>query len=143
VFVLRLVPSPTIWKDGHRVAAAGRYLFGPFRAVLVIGTNGSALNFASTGLPPSTLALAAVSELAGVENVLLVTLATDGEDGPTDAAGAVVTGETWQRAQEAGLHPPGYLNNNDSYHFFKQLGDGLHPGSTGTNVNDLTFLFAL
>ncbi len=87
------------------------------------------------------LALAAISELAGMSDVLLVTLATDGEDGPTDAAGAVVSGLTAKRAKDAGLSVTDYLNHNDSYHFFEQLGDLLKIGSTGTNVNDLTFLF--
>ncbi|MBW6472422.1 MAG: glycerate kinase [Anaerolineaceae bacterium] len=87
------------------------------------------------------LALAAVPLLADMPHVMLVTLATDGEDGPTDAAGAVVTGETASRAQALGLDPAEYLANNDAYHFFDQLGDLLKPGPTGTNVNDLTFLF--
>ena len=87
------------------------------------------------------LALAAVPLLADLPDVMLVTLATDGEDGPTNAAGAVVTGETASRAQALGLNPAEYLANNDSYHFFEQLGDLLKPGPTGTNVNDLTFLF--
>jgi glycerate 2-kinase len=55
------------------------------------------------------LALAAVGELAGQENTMLITLATDGEDGPTDAAGAVVTGETNQRARSLGLDAAQYL----------------------------------
>ena len=87
------------------------------------------------------LALAAVPLLSGHEDVMLVTLATDGEDGPTDAAGAVVTGESLERAKKLGLDPQSYLNNNDSYHFFEKLGDLLKPGPTGTNVNDLIFLF--
>jgi hydroxypyruvate reductase len=94
-----------------------------------------------TGGRNQELALAAVPELAGMRDVLLVTLATDGEDGPTDAAGAVVSGSTAQRALDAGLNVTEYLKNNDSYHFFEQLGDLLKIGSTGTNVNDLTFLF--
>ncbi len=89
------------------------------------------------------LALAAVPILDGIPDVMLVTLATDGEDGPTDAAGAVVTGETASKARERGLYPEKYLNNNDSYHFFAELGDLLKPGPTGTNVNDLTFMFRL
>jgi glycerate 2-kinase len=89
------------------------------------------------------LALAAVSELAGLENTMLITLATDGEDGPTDAAGAVVTGETDQRAQSIGLDAAQYLSRNDSYSFFTTLEDVLKIGPTGTNVNDLTFLFRL
>ncbi len=87
------------------------------------------------------LALAAVTELADYPGVMLVTLATDGEDGPTDAAGAVVTGETYRRARSLGLEPAEYLARNDSYSFFEALGDLLKPGPTGTNVNDLTFLF--
>ena len=73
--------------------------------------------------------------------VALVTLATDGEDGPTDAAGAVVTGETAARAGQLGLSPQAYLDDNNSYAFFKQLGDLVVTGPTGTNVNDLAFLF--
>jgi hydroxypyruvate reductase len=87
------------------------------------------------------LALASVTELANFPNVILVTLATDGEDGPTDAAGAVVTGETFRRTHELGLNPSDFLVRNDSYSFFAILDDLLKPGPTGTNVNDLTFLF--
>ena len=87
------------------------------------------------------LALAAVTELDGLADAALVTLATDGGDGPTDAAGAVVTGQTLSRARALGLDPEEYLANNDSYHFFMQLEDCLTPGPTRTNVNDLLFLF--
>ncbi len=90
----------------------------------------------------SELALAAVSELADFPDVMLVSLATDGEDGPNDAAGAVVTGETFRRAAEKGLGVGDHLTRNDSYTFFDALGDLLKPGPTGTNVNDLVFLFA-
>lgn len=87
------------------------------------------------------LALAAVSELADFPGVMLITLATDGEDGPTDAAGAVVTGGTFRRAAGLGMQPGLFLKWNDSYSFFSALGDLLKPGPTGTNVNDLVFLF--
>jgi glycerate 2-kinase len=86
------------------------------------------------------LALAAAIALDGWPDVALATLATDGGDGPTDAAGAFVTGETAQRARDQGLAPLAYLENNDSYHFFQQLGDAVVTGPTGTNVNDLTFI---
>jgi len=81
-----------------------------------------------------------VAPLAGLPEAMLVSLATDGEDGPTDAAGAVVTGETRGRAAIAGLDPSAFLAKNDAYHFFERLGDLLQPGSTRTNVNDLSFL---
>ncbi len=89
------------------------------------------------------LALGAVRDLAGLPRLVLVSLATDGGDGPTDAAGAVATGETLARAQQAGLSPEDFLRRNDAYHFFAPLGDLLKPGPTQTNVNDLMFLFAL
>jgi len=86
------------------------------------------------------LALAAVTELAGLENILFISLATDGEDGPTDAAGAMVNGQTLRRAEELGLSVADYLSDNDAYHFFERLDDLLKVGPTGTNVNDLIFL---
>ncbi len=88
------------------------------------------------------LALAAAPALAGLPEVMLVTLASDGEDGPTDAAGAVVTGQTAGRARLHGQDPAQFLARNDAYHFFDPLGDLLKPGATRTNVNDLIFLFA-
>jgi len=89
------------------------------------------------------LALSAVYELRDLKNVLLISLATDGDDGPTDAAGAVVTGGSAHRAESLGLDAAGYLSRNDSYPFFQALGDLLKTGPTGTNVNDLVFLCAL
>ena len=87
------------------------------------------------------LALGAVDGLAGLDGAVLVTLATDGGDGPTDAAGAVVTGESLDRARSLGLSPDDYLARNDAYHFFDKLGDLLKPGPTQTNVNDLALVF--
>jgi glycerate 2-kinase len=89
------------------------------------------------------LALSAVDESSGLENSMLIALATDGDDGPTDAAGAVVTGESAQRAKMLGLDAAGSLSRNDAYPFFEALGDLLKPGPTGTNVNDLIFLIAV
>ena len=88
------------------------------------------------------LALAAALALDGTPNVLLIVLGTDGTDGPTDAAGAVVTGETAARARALGLDPAAHLANNDSYPFFEALDDLIHTGPTGTNVNDLLFILA-
>jgi glycerate 2-kinase len=88
------------------------------------------------------LALAAALALDGWPGVLVMALATDGTDGPTDAAGAVVTGETVARAQALGLNPRAALEANDSYPFFDALGDLIRTGPTGTNVNDLLFALA-
>ena len=89
------------------------------------------------------LALAAAIAMHGLPNVLLVALGTDGTDGPTDAAGAVATGETVARAGLGGLDPRAHLADNDAYTFFDALEDLIRTGPTGTNVNDLLFLFAL
>jgi hydroxypyruvate reductase len=64
-------------------------------------------------------------------------IGTDGIDGPTDAAGALIDPTTLTRAAARGLDPMGYLHNNDSYHFFNALGDLVHTGPTGTNVGDV------
>ena len=88
------------------------------------------------------VALGAVTGLSGLNRVALITLATDGEDGPTDCAGALISGDTLRKASELGLKMEAHLRRNDSYHFFKPLGALLKPGPTGTNVNDIVFLFA-
>ena len=85
-------------------------------------------------------ALASVRRMAERPGCVFVTLATDGEDGPTDAAGAVVTAETLSEAIKAGCDPDSFLRNNDSYHFFEKAGGLIKTGSTGTNVNDLMLL---
>jgi len=87
------------------------------------------------------LALSAALALDGWPGVLLVALATDGTDGPTDAAGAMVTGETMQQAREMGLDLRAALAANDSYPVLDRLGCLIRTGPTGTNVNDLLFIF--
>ena len=93
------------------------------------------------GIRVTTLART-LADLGGIPDVALVTLATDGGDGPTDAAGAVVTGESLSRAEQFGLQPDAYLRRNDAYHFFDTMGELIRTGPTRTNVNDLAFLFA-
>jgi hydroxypyruvate reductase len=83
------------------------------------------------------LALASALALDGWPGVLVMALATDGTDGPTDAAGAIATGETVARARALGLDPQAALDANDSYPFFDALGGLILTGPTGTNVNDL------
>jgi glycerate 2-kinase len=88
------------------------------------------------------LALGSVIGLSASEHELvLVSLATDGGDGPTDAAGAVATNHTFSRGELLGLHPQDYMQRNDSYHYFNKLGDLIKTGPTLTNVNDLALIF--
>ena len=67
-------------------------------------------------------------------------LATDGTDGPTDAGGAVISGETVRQARALGVDPLAAIESNDSYSFFEATGGMIRTGPTGTNVNDLLFL---
>ena len=83
------------------------------------------------------LALAFAQEIKGMRGITFLSAGTDGTDGPTDAAGAIVDGETITRAEAAGHSPEAYLENNDSYHFFKATGGLFLTGPTGTNVMDL------
>ena len=86
------------------------------------------------------MALAAAIQMAGLQRSLIMTLATDGSDGPNDAAGGIVDGSTAEKAVRAGIDPDTYLANNDSYNFFKQIDDQFITGPTNTNVNDLIFI---
>jgi len=89
------------------------------------------------------LALAAALKLKGMEGVVVASLSTDGVDGPTDAAGAIVDGKTIARAAKIGLIPEIYLAENNSYNFFSKLDDLILTGPTGTNVNDISIIVVL
>lgn len=82
-------------------------------------------------------ALAFALEIEGVSGITFLSAGTDGTDGPTDAAGAIVDGETVTRAKRMGIDPERYLEDNDSYNFFKSTGGLFITGPTGTNVMDL------
>jgi hydroxypyruvate reductase len=83
------------------------------------------------------LALAAALLLENEPGITLLSGGTDGTDGPTDAAGAVVGGHTAGRARAKGILPEDYLAAHDSYHFFRQAGGHLVTGPTLTNVMDI------
>lgn len=85
------------------------------------------------------LALAALGQLAAVgpEGIALVAGGTDGEDGPTDAAGAVVDARMIDRAARRGLKPADYLRRNDAYRFFEAVDGLVKTGPTHTNVCDV------
>jgi glycerate-2-kinase len=88
------------------------------------------------------LALAAAVKISGSEGIVVGSFATDGIEGRTDAAGAVVDGSTITRGLKLGMDPDEYLRNNDSYRYFSKLNDLVITGPTGTNVNDITILAA-
>jgi glycerate-2-kinase len=83
------------------------------------------------------LALAALERLGDCAGIALLSAGTDGEDGPTDTAGAVVNEDVVRAARQAQLNPHDYLARNDAYHFFQQTGGLFITGPTQTNVCDL------
>jgi len=89
------------------------------------------------------ISLAAALKMGGMDGVVVASLSTDGVDGPTDAAGAIVDGKTIARAAEMDLNPEEFLVENDSYSFFSKLGDLIFMGPTGTNVNDVSVIVVL
>ena len=83
------------------------------------------------------LALSFALEIAGTPGISLLSAGTDGIDGPTDAAGAMVDGETVSLARRAGLDPQSHLAANDAYPLLDRCGALLKSGPTGTNVMDV------
>jgi glycerate 2-kinase len=83
------------------------------------------------------MALAAAIELENSDGILFLSFATDGTDGPTDAAGAFADSTTAQHAHQRNLHIEAFLDNNDSYNFFRKLDDLIITGPTGSNVMDI------
>ena len=87
--------------------------------------------------------LAAAQELAGLPNVVVAGFGTDGTDGPTEVAGAMVDGKTVQRAKKKGVSIENMLKEHDSYTFFNQVGGHIITGPTRTNVNDIYLMLVL
>ncbi|QDU57712.1 glycerate kinase type-2 family protein [Aeoliella mucimassa] len=86
------------------------------------------------------LVLAAIQELGNCQGIALLSGGTDGEDGPTDAAGAFVDEQVIRQAQAGSLSAADYLARNDAYHYFEPLQSLIKTGPTGTNVCDLRVL---
>jgi glycerate 2-kinase len=110
-------------------------------ACLVMGGETTVtLTGTGTGGRNQEMALSVAMALDGWPGVLVVCLGTDGNDGPTDAAGAFADGSTVSRATAKGLDPADHLRRNDAYPFFAALDDLIFTGPTNTNVNDLTLV---
>lgn len=134
-------------QAGDLLAALARQLSAdpslPRPACLVLGGETTVtVRGSGRGGRNQEAALAAALALEGCPGVLVAALATDGVDGPTDAAGAIVSGDTAARCRAQGLDPQAYLDANDAYTLFAALGDLIVTGPTGTNVNDLAFVLA-
>lgn len=83
------------------------------------------------------LALAAAAGIAGIPNAAVISVGSDGTDGPTDAAGGYSDGDTSRELAERGLYAEDILRDNDAYHALKAVNGLIMTGPTGTNVNDV------
>lgn len=86
------------------------------------------------------LALAAAPGIAGMKDTVVFSVGSDGTDGPTDAAGGMVDGQTEEKLTQAGLSVHQVLGDNDAYHALERVGGLIHTGPTGTNVNDVALV---
>jgi hydroxypyruvate reductase len=123
----------------HEIRQGGLPLSPP-ACVLAGGETTVTLLGTGKGGRNQEFALAAAMDIGGLDGVVILSGGTDGTDGPTDAAGAVVDGQTIGRAQALGLHPEAFIQRSDSYPFFAALDDLLVTGPTGTNVMDIYLL---
>ena len=118
-----------IARSGHPAGAPACLLSGGETTVTLKGNGKGGRN--------QEFALASAIALEGLEPVVLLSAGTDGIDGPTDAAGAIMDSTTLARARAKGLDAAAHLADNDSYCFFQTLGDLFITGPTRTNVMDM------
>lgn len=109
-------------------------------AFVVGGESVVVLNGSGKGGRNQETALSAAIGLQGLRNVCMFALGSDGTDGPTDAAGGIVDGETFERMKNAGIDPISALLNHDSYTALEAANALIKTGPTGTNVNDVAVL---
>src|SRR3989449_10349095 len=116
--------------------------FAPPAALIAGGETTVTIRGNGKGGRNQELALAAAVRISGSEGVVVGSFATDGIEGRTNAAGALVDGSTITRGLRLRMDPEEYLRNNDSYQYFSKLKDLIITGPTGTNVNDIAILAA-
>ena len=126
---------------------AGRFLSailkshaGSGRALAFIAGGETVVRLTGNGLGGRNqeLALAACEGIAGLAEAAVFSVGSDGTDGPTDAAGGFVDGESLEKLKAAGLELHAVLGDNDSYHALAAIGGLIVTGPTGTNVNDVS-----
>ncbi|MBM3735186.1 MAG: glycerate kinase [Acidobacteria bacterium] len=120
----------------RQIHATGEPLRPP-ACILSGGETTVAIRGGGLGGRNQEFALAAATGIEGLPRTLVLSGGTDGSDGPTDAAGAIVDGGTVELARKAGLDARDFLARNDSYHFFDPIGGLIRTGPTRTNVMDV------
>lgn len=121
-----------VQNSGHPIRPPACILSGGETTVTLKGNGKGGRN--------QEFALACALKIEGLKNVVILSGGTDGTDGPTDAAGAIVDGRTIPRAMKLGLNPKNHLNKNNAYPLFDQLSDLFKTGATNTNVMDLRIM---
>jgi hydroxypyruvate reductase len=121
-----------VLKSGNPVLPPACILSGGETTVVLHGTGRGGRN--------QQFALTLAPLIAGQRSVVALSAGTDGTDGPTDAAGAIIDNTTITKAEAIGLDYRNYLDNNDAYNFFSRTGELLITGPTKTNVMDLRVL---
>lgn len=124
---------------GEEIAATNNP-FSPPVCLLFGGETTVTLRGRGLGGRNQEMCLAAIREIRSRKGMTFLSAGTDGIDGNSDAAGAVVDYKTYERSQQLNLIPDEYLNNNDSHTFLQKTGDLIVTGPTGTNVMDMTIL---
>lgn len=130
--VLAALAKEIIWR-GHPLPPPACLIAGGETTVTVRGHGKGGRN--------QEVALSAALAIQGLPQVVIASLATDGTDGPTDAAGGLVNGETIARGEAAGADALAALRDNDAYAFLQRAGALLMTGPTNTNVNDVLAVF--
>ncbi len=129
-------------EAGSFLASVAQYHKEPSEPVAFIAGGETVVRITGSGLGGRNqeLALSAAQGISGIDNVCVFSVGSDGTDGPTDAAGGIVTGETASQLSALGISIPDVLKNNDSYNALKAADGLILTGPTGTNVNDLCCL---
>lgn len=125
----RIIAADAIAYRGRLPAC---FLYGGESTVTIKGNGRGGRNM--------ELALAAGTQIVNHPNITILAAGTDGSDGPTDAAGAVVNAAIMRKALTSQYNPIHFLENNDSYSFFSAVNALLKTGPTQTNVMDLTIV---
>jgi glycerate 2-kinase len=123
-------------RDAARIQALKALTLEPGKAFLSGGETTVTVRGTGRGGRNCEFLLALALALKSEANLYAIACDTDGIDGVTEAAGAILTPDSLERAADLGLNSQAMLENNDAYSFFSALGDLVVVGPTGTNVND-------
>ena len=127
-------------KDaGSMLASQAKRYHGQGKKLALLAGGETVVQLTGNGLGGRNqeLALAAAAEIDGLSGICVFSIGSDGTDGPTDAAGGYVDGQTAKKLRTLGIEIPDVLKNNDAYHALQKVDGLIITGPTGTNVNDV------